>query len=201
MDKREFKETARRVLDPVVAALASIKTPPLFVSLAGLLLSFYGAIKIAYGSLLLGAVFLLLAGLCDVIDGALARHMNVASRFGAFIDSTIDRVTEFAYFGGIILYFVTRPQGFHPFQVIVTMIALTGSVLTSYTRARAEGLGFSCTVGMMERPERIALLTLGLLLGSRILVVVMVFLAVSTVLTTLQRIFHVHQVSKPGESG
>lgn len=201
MNKKEFKETARRVLDPFVAALASIKTPPLFVSLAGLILSLYGAMKTAQGSLFLGALFLLVSGLCDVIDGALARHMNVVSRFGAFIDSTIDRVTEFAYFGGIILYFVTRPQGFHPYQVIITMIALAGSVLTSYARARAEGLGFSCTVGMMERPERIALLTLGLLLGSKILVVVMVFLAVSTVLTTFQRIFHVHQVSTRGESG
>lgn len=198
MNKKEFKETARRVLDPVVAALAAIKMPPLFVSLAGLLISLYGAVKTAEGALFLGAIYLLLAGLCDVIDGALARHMDVVSRFGAFIDSTIDRVTEFAYFTGIIVYFVTRPQGFHPFQVVVSMIALAGSVLTSYTRARAEGLGYSCTVGMMERPERIALLTLGLLLGSRVLMVVLVFLAVSTALTTFQRIFHVHQVSRQG---
>jgi CDP-diacylglycerol--glycerol-3-phosphate 3-phosphatidyltransferase len=200
MNKKEFKERARRLLDPMVAVMVSMEIPPLLISLVGLLLSLFGALKTARGSLAWGAVFLLLAGLCDVMDGEVARRRGVVSRFGAFIDSTIDRVTEFAYFGAFVLYFITRPQGFNPTQVIIVLIALAGSVLTSYTRARAEGLGLSCTVGMMERPERVALLTLGLLLGSRVLTVVLVFLAVSTTLTTFQRILHVHRVTSEGEA-
>ncbi|MBI4719849.1 MAG: CDP-alcohol phosphatidyltransferase family protein [Chitinivibrionia bacterium] len=201
MNKQEFKQAARRVLDPVVVRLVTLGIPPLLISLIGLLFSLYGALRTAQGSLGWGAVFLLLSGLCDVMDGEVARRRNMTSRFGAFIDSTLDRVSEFAYFGGIALYFITRPQGFHPAHVAAVMVALAGSVLTSYTRARAEGLGLSCSVGMMERPERIALLTLGLLLGSSVLIVALVFLAISTTLTTLQRILHVYRLAGPGAPG
>jgi CDP-diacylglycerol--glycerol-3-phosphate 3-phosphatidyltransferase len=199
MTRHIVRDRARKLLDPVVGLLASARVPPLLVSLAGLALSLYGASAVAGGALALGGVFLLLAGLCDVLDGDLARRRGLASPFGAFIDSTLDRVTEFAYFGGIILYFVNRPAGFRDYDVAVALLALAGSVLTSYARARAEGLGLHCKVGMMERPERIALLVLGLLFGYHVLVVVLTVMAAITMLTFVQRVVHVRRLSQAEE--
>jgi CDP-diacylglycerol--glycerol-3-phosphate 3-phosphatidyltransferase len=193
--KQAFKNRARGVLNPIVSALAVLGVPPIFISFLGLLLSFYGAVVLARGSLFWAGVILLASGLCDVLDGSLARARNVAGRFGAFIDSTFDRITEFAYFGGIIIYLVDKRGGYSVFEIVVTFVALAGSVLTSYTRARAEGLGFKCTVGMFERPERIALLVLGLLLGRYVLIGVLLILSVTTVITTLQRIFHIYRLT------
>lgn len=196
MSKRDFKSKARGILNPMVSTLDSLGVPPLLVSLLGLAFSLYGAVVVSEGSLLLGALFLLLSGACDVLDGDLARRRNMVSKFGAFIDSTLDRVAEFAYFGGILLYTVNRVGGFSDWQVTVIMVALAGSVLTSYARARAEGLGVECTVGIMERPERIALLLVGLILGYHVLMIVMIVLAVSSVYTFLQRIVHVHKATR-----
>jgi CDP-diacylglycerol--glycerol-3-phosphate 3-phosphatidyltransferase len=196
IDKQAFKNKARGILNPIVSALAVLGVPPIFISFLGLLLSFYGAVVLARGSLFWSGVILLGAGLCDVIDGSLARARNLASRYGAFIDSTFDRIAEFAYFGGIIVYFIGKPQGYSVFEILVAFIALTGSILTSYTRARAEGLGFQCMVGIFERPERVALLVLGLLLGRRVLVGVLVVLSITTVITSLQRIFHIYRLTR-----
>jgi CDP-diacylglycerol--glycerol-3-phosphate 3-phosphatidyltransferase len=199
MKKHELKVYARRILDPIVSALSSLGVPPVIVSLAGLFLSLYGALVVARGRLALGGLFLLLSGICDVLDGDIARRRGLASRFGAFLDSTLDRVAEFAYFGGLLYYLFHRPGGASDVVFVITMAALTGSVMTSYARARAEGLGYGCTVGIMERPERIAALTLGLLLGYRVLTVVLAILAITTTYTFIQRIVHVHRVSSADE--
>jgi len=196
MTKQTFKSKARRVLDPIVSALVGLGVPPFLVSLFGLAFSLYGAVVVSRGGLLMGAFYLLLSGLCDVIDGDLARRRNMSTRFGAFIDSTFDRVTEFAYFGGMLVYTVNRPGGFQDWQVLVILIALAGSVLTSYARARAEGLDVACTVGIMERPERIALLLAGLILGYRILMTVMTILAVTSMVTFVQRVVHVRRQTR-----
>jgi CDP-diacylglycerol--glycerol-3-phosphate 3-phosphatidyltransferase len=152
-------------------------------------------VVVAKGSLLAGGIFLLLAGLCDVLDGDLARRLNRASRFGAFIDSTLDRVSEFVLFGGVLMYVVRRPNDYPLYEPVVVLLALMGSVLTSYARARAEGLGIECKVGVMERPERLGLLALGLILGHRFLMAVMMLLAVTSLFTVVQRILHVHRAS------
>ena len=195
MDKRALQASARRVLDPIVALLASFGVAPLLVSLFGVAFSVWGAVVVARGSLLGGGVFLLIAGLCDVLDGDLARRTGKASPFGAFIDSTLDRVGEFVYFGGILLYVVGRANGYANWEPIVILLALMGSVLTSYARARAEGIGVECKVGVMERPERIALLALGLIAGYRFLMAVMILLAATSLFTVVQRVRHVHRAS------
>ncbi|NIM20700.1 MAG: CDP-alcohol phosphatidyltransferase family protein [Candidatus Latescibacteria bacterium] len=196
MDKQGIKTKARGLLNPIVSALAALGVPPLLISCLGLALSIYGAVLLAGGSLFRAGILLIVAGFCDVIDGALARSRNIESRFGAFIDSTFDRITEFAYFGGILLYFIDGPGGFNFLAVASAFIALAGSVLTSYARARAEGLGLSCTVGAFERPERIALLVLGLLLGRHVLIAVLLILSVVTLFTFLQRIFHIYRLTR-----
>ncbi|HET6349120.1 MAG TPA: CDP-alcohol phosphatidyltransferase family protein [Candidatus Krumholzibacteria bacterium] len=195
MDKRAIQHSARRVLDPVVGGLASFGVSPMLVSAFGLAFSLWGAVVVARGSLLGGGVFLLIAGLCDVLDGDLARRLNRASAFGAFIDSLLDRVSEFAYFGGILMYVLRRPNDVPTYEPVVILIAMMGSVLTSYARARAEGLGYQCKVGVMERPERIGLLALGLIAGYRFLMAVMMLLAISTLVTVVQRIRHVQRAS------
>lgn len=195
MDKRAVQANARKVLDPVVNVLVALHVSPLLVSLFGLAFSVWGGIVVARGWLLMGGVFLLLAGLCDVLDGDVARRLGRASRFGAFIDSMLDRVSEFVYFGGILMFVVRRPSGFEVYEPVVIMLALMGSVLTSYARARAEGVGIECKVGVMERPERIALMAIGLIAGYRFLMAVMILLAATSLYTVFQRIRHVHRVA------
>jgi len=192
MNRAEIKNRARCILDPLVVALAGLGVPPTLVTLIGTAIALYGASLIIDGSFPAAGALLLVAGLCDVLDGDLARRRGTTSEFGAFIDSTLDRVVEFAYYGGIILYLVERSGGFHNFDVAVTLTALTSSVLTSYTRARAEGLGVECRVGILERPERIALLALGLFLGYRVLMALLTAIAVAATVSFLQRIYHVH---------
>ena len=195
MDKRSLQHSGRKFLEPVVNLLASFGVSPLLVSLFGLVLSGWGAVVVAKGSLLAGGIFLLLAGVCDVLDGDLARRLDRASRFGAFIDSTLDRVSEFVLFGGVLMYVVRGPNDYPLYEPVVVLLALMGSVLTSYARARAEGLGIECKVGIMERPERLGLLALGLILGHRFLMAVMMLLAVTSLFTVVQRILHVHRAS------
>ena len=195
MDKRAIQANARKVLDPVVNVLVAFHVSPLLVSLFGLAFSVWGGIVVARGWLLMGGVFLLLAGLCDVLDGDVARRLGKASRFGAFIDSMLDRMSEFVYFGGILMYVVRRPSGFEVYEPVVIVLALMGSVLTSYARARAEGVGIECKVGVMERPERIALMAIGLMAGYRFLMAVMILLAATSLYTVFQRIRHVHRAA------
>jgi CDP-diacylglycerol--glycerol-3-phosphate 3-phosphatidyltransferase len=195
MDKRALQSSARKLLDPLVNVLVSFHVSPLLVSVFGLAFSVWGSVVVARGSLLAGGVFLLLAGLCDVLDGDVARRLGQASRFGAFIDSVLDRVAEFAFFGGILMFVVRRPHGFEAYEPIVVLLALTGSVLTSYARARAEGVGIECKVGVMERPERVALMAIGLIAGYRFLMAVMILLAITSLYTVLQRVRHVHRAA------
>lgn len=195
MDKRAIQHSARKVLEPVVNAMASFGISPMLVSAFGLAISVWGAVVVARGSLLGGGIFLLLAGLCDVLDGDLARKLGKASSFGAFIDSLLDRVSEFAYFGGILIFVIRSPNDIPAYEPVVILIALMGSVLTSYARARAEGLGIECKVGVMERPERIGLLALGLIAGYKFLMAVMMLLAVTTMVTVVQRVVHVRRES------
>jgi CDP-diacylglycerol--glycerol-3-phosphate 3-phosphatidyltransferase len=176
-----------------------MRVSPMLVSAFGVVLSIWGATVVARGSLLGGGIFLILAGICDVLDGDLARRLGRASEFGAFIDSFLDRVSEFAYYGGIMMFIFRDRNDVPLYQPVVILLALMGSVLTSYARARAEGLGIECKVGVMERPERIALLAIGLMAGYKFLMAVMMLLAATTLVTVVQRIRHVERVSRARE--
>jgi CDP-diacylglycerol--glycerol-3-phosphate 3-phosphatidyltransferase len=195
MDKRAIQHSARRALEPLVSLLASLGISPMLVSAFGLAFSLWGAVVVARGSLLGGGIFLLIAGLCDVLDGDLARRLGRASSFGAFIDSLLDRVSEFVYFGGILIFVVRQPNDIPAYEPVVILLALMGSVLTSYARARAEGVGIECKVGVMERPERIGLLAIGLMAGYHFLMGVMLLLAVTTHVTVIQRVRHVRRAA------
>jgi CDP-diacylglycerol--glycerol-3-phosphate 3-phosphatidyltransferase len=192
LDKSIIKERFRGLMSPVVDMLDSLGVTPMGVSLAGLALSLLGALFTGAGSLFAGGIILILASLCDTLDGSLARKTGKASTFGAFFDSNADRISEFAYFAALGFHFAVRGTGV---MFFFTLAALAGSFMTSYARARAEGLGLACSVGILERPERIVLLAAGLLFGGRILDAVMILLAILSIYTFIQRVMHVRNIA------
>ena len=197
-DKGEIKNRLRRFLDPVVNLLAALGVTPTMVTMFGIVLSAVGALFAARGSLFVSGIILLVSGLCDTLDGSLARLQGTVSKFGAFIDSTGDRIMELFYFGALIFYFLGQGT-FGAIMIFVVLVALSGSLLTSYVRARAEGLGLECLVGWLERPERVTALVIGLLLGRVMLVISILFIAVMSVFTVFQRIIHVKRILSTGE--
>jgi phosphatidylglycerophosphate synthase len=192
VDKAAIKERFRGLMSPVVDILDSLGVTPMGVSLAGLAMSVIGALFAGAGSLVAAALILAVASICDSLDGSLARRTGKASTFGAFFDSSGDRVAEFAYFAALVFFY--RSEG-SAVMIFFTLMALAGSFLTSYARARAEGLGLECAVGILERPERIVLLTAGLLFGGRILDVAIVLLAILSIYTFIQRVLHVRKIT------
>jgi len=155
----------------------------------------------------LGALWLLISGLLDILDGQVARGGGMVSTFGAFFDSTLDRIGEAVLYAGIAIYFqVAAQQAVPVLGVFLAIAALTGSFLVSYTRARAEGLGVDCRVGLAQRPERV--LGVGaptLFFGSGphgiLLLVIVGLLALLSWITVIQRVAHVFQVAAPAETG
>ncbi len=193
-EKSDIKERLRGLLDPVVALCSYLGISPMGITLFGVFLSLIGAWFVGRGSLVMGALILIISGLSDVIDGSLARSQGKTSVLGAFVDSTGDRVSELVYFIGLIFYFIGKVP-IHDVMIFFTMMALAGSFLTSYARARAEGLGLECSVGLLERPERVVLLVIGLVFGGIVLEVAIIILAVLSVLTFIQRVKHVSNLT------
>ncbi len=200
MNKAFWKERAYALVAPLVEVLARAGVTPTAVTLFGLLLNVAAGLAIGWGHPRLGAIVLLLASICDGLDGALARRTSRVTRFGAFLDSTIDRIDETVVLAGIAAYFLRFHAAQEGLWSVVVLVALGGSLITSYTRARAEGLGMECKVGWFERPERIAVTALGLLLGHRALLAALGILTVFSWYTVVQRIRHVQRLtaSRPG---
>src|SRR5690242_499071 len=126
-----------------------------------------------------------------MLDGAVARATGAVSTFGGFLDSTLDRYSEVVVYLGLLLYFLDRPEA--RTGAILTFLATIGALLISYARARAEAAGFTASVGLVARPERVLILALGLLIGKPIWA--LWILAFATHLTALTRIFHVWRAS------
>lgn len=196
MDKTELKRKSRLVLEPIVVLLERLGATPLLVSLFGVVFSLYGAYVVSKGSLFTGALWLIVGSIADVLDGDLARRRGQETKFGAFIDSTLDRVSELGLFIGLVVYYITRDVDYNILLIVLVMIAMSSSMLISYTRARLEGLGYTCYVGWFERPERMILLIAGLVLGHHVLTFLLVVLAFGTTFTALQRIIHGYRVTQ-----
>lgn len=164
----ELKKTGRNLLSPVVKMAIKLNLSPNAVTLVGLIITLLASYFYAKGSFRIAGLILLLAGLCDAIDGEVARKANKVSKFGAFFDSTIDRFEEFFVFGGILFYYSMVRQDI--LLSIVVYLILLGSIMTSYIRARAEGIGFSPTSGPMDRPGRyIYIVLFSIIAGSGVL--------------------------------
>ena len=197
MGMAEFKQGCRAIVRPLVRALDRLGVSPLGVSLAGLALSGAAAGVIAGGHLRAGALLLLLGSGLDMVDGDLARLQGRASKQGAFLDSNFDRLAEALVFAGLLWFCLTGPPSPRPVTAMLILAAVAGSLTTSYARARAEGLGVTCGEGFFQRPERMVLLILGLLLGWRAMEWVVGALAVLSLATTVQRIVQVSRKLAP----
>jgi CDP-diacylglycerol--glycerol-3-phosphate 3-phosphatidyltransferase len=189
--KERLREVGRRLLDPVARGLNVIHVSPDQVTFMGLILSLLAGAALAYGRFPLATLLLVAGSLCDVIDGSLARLSGRSSRFGAFLDSTIDRYAEMAVFMGLGLYYAREAD---LLSVALVFVVATGAMLVSYARARAEGIGLECKVGLMERPERLVILIAGAALGPSIMRILLWVLAVLVHFTALQRVFHVRML-------
>jgi phosphatidylinositol phosphate synthase len=193
-----------RLTGPVVQALIRGGVKPNVITTVGALVVVGSAVSYGIGAIRLGGALLLASGLFDILDGQVARHGGLSSTFGAFYDSSLDRVGEAALFGGIALHFMRG--GLLPGEVVwgvmLAIAALSASLLVSYTRARAEGLGLDCRVGIAARAERIVVLGAPTLLfgagrDGRLLLWIVAVLALATTITVIQRIVHVARLVDP----
>jgi phosphatidylinositol phosphate synthase len=187
-----------RLTKPVVGRLVRAHVRPNTITTIGVGIVIGSAVAFALSEIRLAGLLLLVSGLFDILDGQVARVGSSGSTFGAFYDSTLDRVGEAALFGGIALHFMRN--GLPPAQatlgVMLAITALAASLLVSYTRARAEGLGLECKVGIAARAERFLLLgaptlVLGNAWGGRLLFWIVAVLALVTAITVIQRIIYV----------
>lgn len=183
-----FEARVRALTQRVVGrVLGRSRISPNMLTVIGLVLTLGVTATLATGNLVWGGILVLLTSAFDMFDGALARATERNSTFGAFFDSTIDRYAEALIFFGLLLHFQRVPTTHY--EVSFLYLAIIGSLMVSYTRARAEALGLDCKVGILARPERIILLSLGLIIGW--LHVTLAILALFTNLTAIQRIYHV----------
>lgn len=185
------KGPARRVAEWIATGLVETGVSPTQLTLVGFLLSVVVAAVLGTGHLRAGGVLLLVTAPFDMLDGALARVARRSSTFGAFLDSTLDRYAEAAVLLGL-LYDAGRRGDL--WIELLAFLVIVGSLLVSYTRARAEGLGLSNEVGIAPRPERIVILGLGLILGLEL--PALVILAIISHVTAVQRILRVYDLTR-----
>ena len=180
------------IIDPIVTALARLGVSPNFLTVAGMLAHLLFAWLIATGRMQLAGIAILLIVPLDALDGALARKTGRdQGGFGAFLDSTSDRIAEIILFAGYLVYFSNEEN---IWLAAAAYLALTGSLMVSYTRSRAEALGLSCKVGLFTRVERYVVIVISLLIDRPEWGIVI--LAVGVCFTVAQRVFHVWNQTK-----
>ncbi len=182
--------------EPAVRLLARTSISPNAITWFGLLLAVGAAVLIITERLFAAGFVVLIAGFFDIMDGALARHTNRVTRFGALLDSVLDRLAEAVLLLSIIVLYV---RGGFIVGVLLAGIALPGSLLVSYVRARAESLGLECQVGLFTRAERVVVLALGLLLSQidyAFLVIALAIIVVFSFITVSQRLLYVWQQTR-----
>lgn len=182
----QIKQPARRLAERIARILARTGVTPNGLTVIGFILNVGVAVVLASGTLQVGGALLLVAGAFDMLDGALARVTGLSSRFGAFLDSSLDRYSEAALLFGLSFDAVRRGD---EVVALLAFAVIVGSLMVSYCRARAEGLGLECEVGFAPRPERVLILGLGLIVGLEFLALAV--LAGLTHVTAVQRILHV----------
>jgi CDP-diacylglycerol--glycerol-3-phosphate 3-phosphatidyltransferase len=182
------REWLARPVSFVVSWLHRVGVTPNTVTYTSFVLTAATSVLLATGYFLAGGGILLFASLLDLVDGSLARATGQSSTFGAFLDSTLDRYSESVTFMALAYYYAGVNQ--QPLLVVLVFVTIVGSLMVSYTRARAEGLNIECKEGWMQRPERIALLIFGLWTGW--MLPVLATLAILTNFTAIQRIYQVY---------
>jgi CDP-diacylglycerol--glycerol-3-phosphate 3-phosphatidyltransferase len=186
-----------RLIDPVANWLVKRGVHPNTITIVGTLCTVVGGIIYGTGHIRTGGFFLGITALFDVLDGTVARRSNKSSMFGAFLDSTLDRLADGFVLGGLAVFYATSAVHGSVPLMITALLGLVGAFLTSYTRARAESLGLDAKVGLLQRPERVVLLSapqalFGLVLDGWVLATIIVILTVTAWITVVQRVAYVY---------
>src|SRR5690242_13902111 len=193
-----------RVIDPVANWLVRRGVQPNTITAIGTACSVTGGIIYGFGHISVGGFFLGLTALFDVLDGTVARRSNRSSTFGAFLDSTLDRLADGFVLGGIAVFYATSATNRSVPMMIIALLGLVGAFLTSYTRARAEALGLDAKVGLLQRPERVVLLSapqafFGLVFDGWVLALIITILSVTAWITVIQRVVFVYSATTRAE--
>lgn len=194
----KWKNAYLAVLNPAVQLFTKMNVNPNTFTTLGFILGCIAGIIVGSGHIRTACVVLLISGMFDTIDGKLARDSGKVSKFGALYDSTLDRYSEAVFFFGLAYYYIKTNNHI---TALGTAVALGGSLMVSYIRARAEGLGFDCKVGVLQRPERVLLIGLGGLIHPVALVVAVWIVAVLSNITAMVRLFHVRKMDRQGRPG
>ncbi|MFC1562464.1 CDP-alcohol phosphatidyltransferase family protein [candidate division KSB1 bacterium] len=189
------------LINPLVSFLIKRGVHPNFLTTLGLLLSIITAVLVAEGYFFMAGLMIIAAGSCDMVDGKVARASGLGSKFGALYDSAIDRYSETILFFGVCFYFVQNKMYI---TSIGGFIAISGSLMVSYIRARAEALDLKCKVGLMQRPERLIFLSIGCLLGDLTfsepyypisLIIAIWAIAISSNFTAIHRLYYIWKIT------
>ena len=181
------------ILDPFIDVIVHFHVHPNHFTILGLFITIVGSVFYAKHDIRLGGLFILLGGICDIIDGKIARKKGLSSKFGAMFDSSLDRYAEVFMFLGVGIYFIQKD---HQITSIMVFLALGGSTMVSYVRARAEGLGYECKIGIMQRPERIVYIGFASLIHPYVLEVVIWMVAILANFTAIQRIYYIWELER-----
>lgn len=197
-----IKKGYLRIIGPIGDWLVRHRIHPNTITTLGTFCTIVGGVIYATGHIRTAGWWLGLTAFFDVLDGTVARRTGRSSTFGAFYDSALDRVADGAVLGGLIIFYGSSARYGSTVMQVVTLLGLVGAYMTSYTRARAEALGIDAKVGVLQRPERVTLLSapqafFGLALNGWILAAIIVLLTVTAWITVVQRFIAVHAASRP----
>ena len=190
-----------RAIEPVAALLVKLRINPNTLTTIGTLFTVSGGVAFALGHIRTGGIIIGVTAIFDVLDGTVARRTGQSTVFGAFYDSTLDRVADGALLGGLAFFYATHPVYHNTPMLAVSLLGIVGTFLVSYTRARAEGLGIDAKVGVMQRPERVVLLSVpqaffGVVFNGWVLAGVVSLLALTAWITAIQRILFVRRTTQ-----
>ncbi len=200
-----LKKGALRAIEPAISLLARHNVNPNAITTVGTLLTIAAGAVYGTGHIMTAGWIMVATAFFDVVDGEVARRTGRSTVFGAFYDSTLDRVADGALMAGLTVFYATNPIHHNIYMMVMCLIGIIGTFLVSYTRARAESLGIDAKVGVMQRPERIVLLSapqalFGLFWNGWVLIGIVILLSVTAWITAVQRIAFVHRFTQHPDS-
>lgn len=200
-----LKKGALRTIEPAISFLARHNVSPNAITTVGTLLTIAAGVVYGTGHIMTAGWLMGVTAFFDVVDGEVARRTGRSTVFGAFYDSTLDRIADGALMAGLTVFYATNPVHHNIYMVVTCLVGMIATFVVSYTRARAESLGIDAKVGVMQRPERIVLLSapqalFGLFWNGWVLIGIIVLLTITACITAVQRIAFVHRFTQHPDS-
>ena len=185
-----YRALVRRIINrflerPLVLILKRLGVSPNSITIVGLVITLLSAYLISGGNFMIGGIVLIISSTFDLLDGSLARSLGKVTVFGGVLDSVSDRIGEIAIFCGLLIFYIAEPMRL---EIILLFLALSGSLLVSYLRALAQAASIDCEIGIMTRPERLILISLGLLINQ--MSIMLGIIVALTIVTAGQRFLY-----------